>query len=263
MRPRVIGQRIIRRQTVASTMDEIAALAQNGEPEGTVVVAETQTAGRGRGGREWQAPPGTGVLCSILLRPTVPASRLGTLALVVGVTVAEAIEAETGQRCQLKWPNDVWLDERKVAGILIATRFEADRWPWVTVGIGINVNLPASSLPEGATSLLVATGQSHDRSRLLEHLLDGFETAYAAFVAGDGIADLAGWRRRAALVGERVSVITAEATRSGILRDVDDDGALLLETANGGRERIVTGDLVRGPRRQPASAVPADRGDGP
>ena len=248
-RERVIGRRVIRRQSVSSTMDEIAALAARGEPEGTVVVAETQTEGRGRAGRAWAAPPGTAILCSVLLRPAVPAARLGSLGLVAGVAVAETVERATGLECRLKWPNDVWLDERKVAGILLSTRYAIDQCPRVVLGIGLNVNLPASSLPEGATSLLVATGKTYDRSALLDLLLARLDAGYRAYLGAGGAPDLSGWRRRAALVGEPVAVVVEGAARTGVLRGAADDGALLLELPDGRLERVVSGDLVRGPVR--------------
>ena len=248
MTERLIGRRIVRRQTVTSTMDEAARLASAGEPEGTVVVAENQTDGRGRAGRSWAAPPGTGLLFSVVLRPAVAPASLGVMGLLAGVAVAEGIEAITGLGCRLKWPNDVWLDGKKVAGILTVSRLAEEHRPLVTIGVGINVNLPISTLPAGATSLLAETGETFERAALLDRVLAGLDDAYAAFVAGKGSADLTGWRTRAALVGETVSVLGTDRTWTGVLRDVAGDGALLLETTDGRLVRILSGDLVRGPR---------------
>ena len=248
MTERVLGRRIVRRQTVTSTMDEAAALAAAGEPEGTVVVAEFQTDGRGRAGRSWVAPPGTALLFSVVLRPAVPPASLGVLGLLAGVAVAEGIEATTGLGCRLKWPNDIWLAGKKVAGILTVSRFAEEHRPLVVLGVGINVNLPAPHVPDGGTSLLAETGETFDRTRVLDRVLVCLDDAYARFRAGNGMVDLSGWRSRAAMVGETVSVVGTGRTLTGVLRDVADDGALLLESTAGETFRIHSGELVRGPR---------------
>ena len=226
-------------------MDEIAKLAAAGAPEGTAVVAEEQTAGRGRAGRSWQAPPGTAILLSVLLRPPLPAARLGPLPLVVGAAVAEALETVAGVEPRLKWPNDVWLAERKVAGVLVTAREGAN--PSVVLGIGLNVNTPELALPAGATSLLVATGRAQDRDCLLDELLARLDGAYRRFLVS-GSFDLEGWRRRAVLVGETVTVEDGGRQRTGDLLGVDETGALLLREVDGAVARVVAGELSWGPR---------------
>jgi BirA family biotin operon repressor/biotin-[acetyl-CoA-carboxylase] ligase len=156
-----------------STQRELAADA----PEGAVAAAEEQTAGRGRLGRRWQAPAGTSVLVSINLRPTVEVARLPELSLVAGRATAEAIEEEIGIRPQVRFPNDVLIDGRKVAGILAEAREER-----VVLGIGINVNLEEGTLPRDvakpATSLLVESGRQVHRASLLATLLERLEARY-------------------------------------------------------------------------------------
>ncbi len=143
-------------------------------PEGAVAVAEEQTAGRGRLGRSWSAPPRTSVLVSINLRPLVDSARLPELSLVAGAAAAEAIAAETGLDPEVRFPNDLLIDGRKVAGILAEAR--DDR---VVLGIGINANIPAAQLPEpAATSLLAEAGAPVDRARLLAALLERLEAHY-------------------------------------------------------------------------------------
>ena len=242
-----IGRRIVRLATTASTMDDAAALAAGGEPEGTVVVAGVQTAGRGRAGRGWAAPVGTSILCSVLLRPTVAPSRLGTLPLLAGVAVAETVEAVTDRGCQLKWPNDVLIGSGKVAGVLMAARADADRVEHAIVGIGLNVNVAPDALPAGAASLLAATGRGHDLDAVLALLLRRLDAAYRAFIERGGRPELDGWRRRALYLGEPVAVRDGERTLRGVMRGVADDGALLLEREDGALARVVAGDLVRGP----------------
>ncbi len=250
----IVGRRIIHLGTVGSTMDEAEALAAVGEPEGTVIVADEQTAGRGRAGRSWRAPAGTGVLCSVLLRPSVPPARLGVLPLVAGVAVAESLEAVCGLPCQLKWPNDVWIDERKVAGVLVTARSGSHTIEHAVVGMGVNVNVRWDDLVEGAISLRVATGRDHDRDCVLATLLARLDAGYRTFVASHGTPDLGPWRRRAALLGDDVDVLVGDVSRSGIVRGVDDDGALLLETEPNRAERIYAGEITRGPMRVGTSA---------
>jgi BirA family biotin operon repressor/biotin-[acetyl-CoA-carboxylase] ligase len=152
-------------------------------PEGAVVVADEQTAGRGRLGRRWLAPAGTSLLCSIQLRPRVDPQRLPELTGVAAEAAAEAIEAVTGLAAEIKEPNDLLIGGRKVAGVLAEAREER-----VVLGIGININIPATELPEEvdvpATSLLVETGGETDRAELLVELLDRLERRYDAWVSG-------------------------------------------------------------------------------
>jgi BirA family biotin operon repressor/biotin-[acetyl-CoA-carboxylase] ligase len=166
-----------------STQRELAANA----PEGAVAVAEEQTAGRGRLGRPWHAAPRTGVLVSINLRPQIEVARLPELSIVVGLATADAIAAETGIRPEVRFPNDVLIGGRKVAGILAEAR--DDR---VVVGIGINVNVAEAQLPSGvdtpATSLLVESGAPVDRARLLVTLLERLESRYEAWISEAGCA---------------------------------------------------------------------------
>lgn len=238
-----IGRRVLRRDRVDSTMDEVLALAAAGEPDGTVVVADEQLAGRGRDGRPWIAPTGSSILCSVLLRPSSPPERLTTLPLLVGVAVAEAIEAVAPVKVQLKWPNDCWIDERKVAGVLIQARVLPTLA--VAVGIGINVHREAGHEP-GGTSIEAASGRAIDRDELLGALLDRLDREYRRFVEADGRPDLAPWRARAALVGEVVEVRDGSRRLRGVLTGVDWEGALLLRE-NDATIRVASGELVRGP----------------
>lgn len=152
-------------------------------PEGALAVAEEQTAGRGRLGRRWLAPAGTSVLCSLQLRPDAPGERLPELTGLAAQAVAEAVAALTGLEPELKFPNDVLVGGRKVAGVLAEAREER-----VVLGIGINVNVPAEQLPREvdrpATSLLAETGREHDRAELLAELLERLERRYEAWLSG-------------------------------------------------------------------------------
>ena len=244
---RRIGETTIRRGVVCSTMDEARFLAEAGAAEGTVVVANHQMAGRGRAGRHWIEQPGDALLLSVILRPDLPGTRLSLLPLLIGVAVAEALEAVAPICCQLKWPNDVWIDGRKVAGILLTTH-HGDGEQTVIAGVGINVDTPVERLPDGATSLAVASGTHLDREAVLDAVINRVDGSYGRFVDSGGSVDLAGWWRRAALVGETVQVVQGEQMLTGLYRGIDDDGALVLEGPGRERRRVAAGDLVRGPR---------------
>ncbi|HVL25387.1 MAG TPA: biotin--[acetyl-CoA-carboxylase] ligase [Thermomicrobiales bacterium] len=245
----MLGEPLIRRDVVASTMDMLARLAAAGAPEGTTVVAEYQTAGRGRAGRQWVAPPGTALLHSVLLRPKLAVQRLTPLAILVADAVVTTLEERYGLTARIKWPNDVLLNGQKVSGVLIQTRtFPGDAHPAVLVGVGINANVPVADLPEGGTSLLVATGQPVDRDDLMRAFLARLDVRYQELLAGDQADRVPAIQDRLAMRGEQVSIVDGGTTVTGRLCGIDASGALLLDTGEADLRRIVVGDLTRGPR---------------
>jgi BirA family biotin operon repressor/biotin-[acetyl-CoA-carboxylase] ligase len=244
----VIGARVLRYERVGSTMDEVTRLALAGEPEGTVVVAAEQTAGRGRAGRAWQAPPGSALLCSTLLRPQLAPADLGMLPLVAGVAVARAIEALGAGPAGLKWPNDVRVGGRKIAGVLMQSRVGAGGLEHVNLGIGINVVTPADRLPEGATSVLAITGRVVALAEVEAALMAELERTYRAFLAAGGHPDPGEWLARAEMLGEQVRVVDAGTEVAGVFVGITRDGALRLRQADGSERIVVAGDLTRGPR---------------
>lgn len=243
---------IHRYDTVASTMDVAARLAGLGAPERTAVVSSEQTAGRGRAGRPWQAPPGSSLSSTLIVRPAVPPDRLSTLPLVTGVAVAETIEKLTRASVQLKWPNDVWIGSdparRKVAGILAISTLRGSGVEHVLVGIGVNVASSPETLPPTATSLLAATGACLTPDDVLTAVLQEFDREYTAFLIAEGRPSLDAWRSRAALLGEHVTIDENGVPYSGIFVGIDDDGGLRLRSDNLGPRKFVAGDVVRGPR---------------
>jgi BirA family biotin operon repressor/biotin-[acetyl-CoA-carboxylase] ligase len=232
-------------------MDVASALARAGAGDRTAVVSDEQTAGRGRAGRAWHAPKGTGLFCTLILRPPVLPRRLPLLSLVTAVAVAETVEDISGSPTRLKWPNDVWLgtdpERPKVAGILITSRLAAAGVDVALVGIGVNLTARLEELPPGATSLLASTGVNIAPAALLPMLLERFDCHYRGFIEARG-ASLDAWRERAALLGEQVMIDTGDETLHGVFAGVDDDGALLLRNTAGTLRRVVAGDLTRGPR---------------
>jgi BirA family biotin operon repressor/biotin-[acetyl-CoA-carboxylase] ligase len=244
--PPFVGRAVHAFETVDSTQSVLARLAQGGAPEGTVVTAAHQTAGRGRHGHQWWDAPGAALLCSILLRPPVPVSRAPQLSLVAGLAVAEALDEAAGVAARIRWPNDVLIDGRKVSGILPDAVSGADGGvAYVLLGIGVNVNqdvFPAD-LAALATSLYLLTGQRRDVGDLLRPLMSALERRYGTWL-DTGFASLRDdWRRRSSTVGQRMA---APSGAEGVAIDVDDDGALLVDAGHGRVARLVAASSGRG-----------------
>jgi BirA family biotin operon repressor/biotin-[acetyl-CoA-carboxylase] ligase len=235
-----------------STQRVARELARAGAEEGTAVIAERQTAGRGRLGRQWHSPPGLNLYCSIVLRPPLPPGAVPQIALVAGTAVAAAIAEETGVTAAIKWPNDVLVDGKKVSGILTEMDAEVERVQHVIAGIGVNLNAPASAFPPElrakATSLRLATGRRIDRAAFTGRLLAALEARYGRFLAvGFASSVRAEWESLSCLTGTRVSVAGPDGELAGRALGLDDDGALRLETDGSGIVRVVAGEVtVRG-----------------
>jgi BirA family transcriptional regulator, biotin operon repressor / biotin---[acetyl-CoA-carboxylase] ligase len=231
-----------------STNDVAATLADRGADEGTLVLADMQTAGRGRLGRSWASPAGAGIYASLILRPELQVATLVTIA--AGVAIAEAIENATGLSPHLKWPNDVIITDRgagagrKIAGIL-AESGATGTSRWVVVGFGINV-LPAAYPPDvasRATSLEGELGRHVDRGLVLAECLRMMSARYDELKAGRAAEVLRAWRARgAAMVGRRVEWQADGQARQGIARDIDDTGALVISD-DSGLVRVISGEV--------------------
>lgn len=233
---------------IESTNLEAKSLALDGAPEGTVVIAETQTAGRGRLGRRWVSPAGKGLLFSVLLRPPIPMADAHLLTLVAAVATAEATERQSGVDVAIKWPNDLYVAERKVGGILLEVSGEQDEVDWVVAGIGLNVNTEYSELPvalrRSAVSLRMAGGAPVDRSELLARILLALETHYVQAVRTGFEQALAGFRSRDYLRTRTISVQTREGAVVGEATGIDDRGALLVELPHRHVRRFHAGDVT-------------------
>jgi BirA family biotin operon repressor/biotin-[acetyl-CoA-carboxylase] ligase len=215
-----------------------------------VVLAEAQSAGRGRLGRTWHSPRGKNLYCSIVLRPALSPSTVPQLALVAGLAAARAIET-LGLRPAIKWPNDVLLDGRKAVGIITEMEAELDRVHVVIVGIGVNVNGAAADFPpylrETATSLAIAAGRPIDRVRFAAALIDALDADYRRFVAAGFAVLRADWEQRSALAGRAVTVRWADGEVAGTVAGIDDDGALRLVDATGTSRRVLAGEVTLRP----------------
>jgi BirA family biotin operon repressor/biotin-[acetyl-CoA-carboxylase] ligase len=238
-------------EVTGSTNADLLARADAGEPEGAVLVAEEQNAGRGRLGRTWTSPPRAALTFSVLLRPAaVPRARLGWLPLLAGVAVAAAVRAAAGVDAELKWPNDVLVPPRKLAGILAEASGDA-----VVVGIGVNVSTgPAELPPPGpgglpATSLAIEGAASPGRERLLAEILAGLERRYRAWSADFGDPERSGVRaeytRLCGTLGRRVRVeLPGGRLLDGLAAGIDADGRLLVSVPPEADLPIAAGDIV-------------------
>ncbi len=244
LRTERIGKRIYAYNTTDSTMDVAHRLAGAGEPEGTVVAAEHQRRGRGRLGRSWVSPKGKGITLSVILRPTLQLAEAPLITLMAAVAAARAIQAATTLKPEIKWPNDLMVRNKKVAGILTELSAELNRVNTVVVGIGVNVNTPRSALPTHATSLAEEAGERIDRVELAKGLLRQLDRCYADFLAEGPEAVLKQWRRFAGFLGRRIRVVVEGKTVDGQAVDVDSNGALLVRTDTGFVEAVAAGEVL-------------------
>jgi len=242
-----IGKTIHHFHTLDSTNSKAYQLALDGAEEGEVVVAESQEKGRGRLGRQWFSPPFLNLYLSVILRPKIPPHQASLITLMAAIATADAIQKFSGFLPLIKWPNDILLRNRKVAGLLNEINSEMDRIHFVILGIGINLNMDekmfSKEIRTAATSLKREMGQTISRKAFLQSLLQELEKWYTIFMKQGSAFILKAWRDRAHLKGRRVKVTSFGETLGGIAVDVDSDGALILETADGKRKRVVAGDI--------------------
>jgi BirA family biotin operon repressor/biotin-[acetyl-CoA-carboxylase] ligase len=242
---------------LTSTNDTARALAAAGAPHGTVVWARSQSAGRGRQGRTWFSPPGN-LYVSVILRPCIPPARLAELGFLAALGVAEALDDVLGaRRAELKWPNDVLLEGRKVAGILSEAGVAAGAPPAVILGIGINLREAPAGTPYPATSLAAEGAAEVTPGRMLDALLAALARWLARWAAEGFAPARAAWMGRAHRLGRPARVRTGEGWLEGRLTALDEDGALLIETAAGPR-RVTAGEVAFAPGEAEGGA-PAER----
>jgi len=240
-----LGHAIIHLQQTTSTNDVARDMARRGAPDGALVLADAQTAGRGRRGRAWNAPAGQCLLCSLILRPALAPARATRLTMLAAVAIARAILA-LGLPAVLKWPNDILINGRKAGGILTEAQTLGDKLEHVIVGLGINVNVSAgglTALAPRATSLLAEGGQPVEREHLLRLLLAEMEAPYLAMTRDGGEAVFQEWRVLLETLGRDVHVTTDSDVIEGRAEDVDGDGALLVRQTGGQLVRVSAGDV--------------------
>ena len=241
---RRLGKRIHAYEETDSTMDIAHRLGSGGEPEGSVVVAEGQGKGRGRMGRSWASPKGKGVYCSILLRPPLRPSEVSRITLMAAVAVARAVQQAADVKPQIKWPNDILIGSKKVAGILTELNGELNRVNYCVIGVGINVNTPARQLPPEGTSLSEEAGGKVSRVEVARALITQMDSLYEEFLSRGLEPILDGWRGFAGFLGRRIRVEIQGRRVEGQAMDVDAGGALLVRTDTGLIESISAGDVL-------------------
>jgi len=249
-----IGKEVLFFDELDSTNTKASKLAREGVVEGTVVIAESQSKGRGRIERSWYSPPGANIYTSIILRPKLPPQATQTITLVSAVALAEAIEETAGVRPSLKWPNDILVGGKKVAGILTEMSSESDRVKHIIIGIGINVNIEVTDLPGGlrypASSLKHESGSKIDRTELVRNLYSRLEKWYKILLSDGSEEIVETWREYFTFVGKEIRIegyrgIGAEPViTEGICLGIDSDGALLIKERSGAIERVVAGDMT-------------------
>ena len=241
---RVIGKKIYYFEALASTMDSAMDLAMKGAPEGTLVVAETQTRGKGRLGRAWFSPKYKGIYLSLILKPDILPNQASVLTLLSAVAACEAIKEVCRQDAQIKWPNDIFLNNKKIGGILTEMAAETDRVSFVVIGIGLNVNNDKKSLISGASSLKEEIGEPVSRLQLLQEFLRRIEINYSLFRKKETAHILEKWRQNSLTLGRRVKVYAHKEYLEGEAQDVDVDGGLLVRVDSGITKKVMAGDVV-------------------
>ncbi len=238
-------------QTVSSTNTLLKEMAANGEPTGTVVIADYQSAGKGRQGKYWRAPVGSSLLFSLLFRPGWPATQAQWLMMIAGLAVAESLRAYTELKVQLKWPNDIVFGDnlpwRKCGGLLLETGFVGSALGSAILGIGINANIPSadlSKLSENATSLQVETGRAIRRLPLLADIIFRLESLYDT--ASQGHSPLTRWKAHLVDFGYpvRAQVTGADRAIEGIAIDTDSWGRMLIRDSGGNIHTFTAGEVA-------------------
>jgi BirA family biotin operon repressor/biotin-[acetyl-CoA-carboxylase] ligase len=232
---------------IDSTNVHARVIADRGAPEGTIVLAEAQLRGKGRMGRPWFSPAGQGIYVSVILRPRVLPPEATQLVLLAAVAAAEALLAHAAMPLTVKWPNDILVGGKKIAGILTEMRLDGNRIDHVVVGLGVNVNTPAESMPLEiagiATSLCAATGRMFSRAELLRTYLEKLEGYYGLFQEGHFEPIRERWLDLARIIGKQVKIAGVGRTYEGKVVDIDPNGFLILQTPDGAVQRILAGDV--------------------
>jgi len=251
LRTQYIGKEIHHFNVIDSTQDLAIKLAERDAPQGIVVIAEKQKKGRGRIGRQWSAPEG-GIWLSVILRPKIPTAESTILPLATALAMRNAIKHACNVDAKLKWPNDVIVNGKKIAGILVEMSCEADRINYVVIGIGINANVNVRKIESsrkgtpgyyGVTSLMKEADKEVDRIELVKKILAELEQVYLELERAGSDMIIQSWKNHSATIGSNVTVALNEMCFEGKAVDIDYDGALLVKLPNGNIKRIVAGDV--------------------
>lgn len=239
-----IGKKIYYFEALSSTMDTAIQLGMNGSAEGTLVLSESQTKGRGRLGRSWSSPKYKGIYLSLILKPKILPFEAPVLTLLSAVSICEAIRDSCGLKVDIKWPNDILIQNKKLGGILTEMSAEMDKINFVVIGAGINVNNDKKDLIKGATSLKNEKKENLDRIGLLQEIMRKIESNYLLLTRKGPEPIIEKWREHNITLGRRVKVYSQKEHFEGEAVDIDKDGGLLLRNDNGLVAKITVGDVV-------------------
>ncbi len=246
MKSKIIGRKIVYREVVDSTNKVAKEMAQKGAEEGTVIIAEEQTAGKGRLGRLWFSPAGQGLWFSIILRSQISPADAPKMTLVAAVAVARTLR-EIGIPVGIKWPNDILIRERKLAGILTEMNAEIDKVNYLIVGIGINISLNGDVLPDEIASVATSMEEYAEggisRIRVLASILNNFDSLYQEFTTGGFSNILDSWKDMSVTLNRRVKIHALGKIDEGLAFDIDEDGALILKKDDGTIKRVLSGEV--------------------
>lgn len=243
LQTKLFGREIVYRDTVDSTNTLCSELALQGRPEGTIVLAEEQTRGKGRMSRQWMSPKYGGIYMSIILRPNIIPLIAPQLTLISAVSAANALREFCKADVSIKWPNDILLDGKKLAGILTEMNAESDRINFIILGIGINVNSKKIDLPDIATSLFESFKRSYSRIKILQNILFNFERDYNDFLKDGFLHFRERWNELSSTLYRRVRVKCMNREFEGEVKAIDIDGALIVKLQNGKDEKVISGDI--------------------
>ena len=250
MNTRWAGHPVTCYDVIASTNLQAKMDAENGAGQGALVVADMQTAGRGRRGRGWSSPPGTNVYFSLILKPEIPPDKASMLTPVMGMAVAEGIQRTCDAKAMIKWPNDIVIDGKKVCGILAEMSVESEYIHYVVIGVGINVGLQEfpAEVARTAICLQEACGKKVSRAELVTNVMRAFEEYYDIFLERENLSGLAErYDRMLVNCGQEVRVLDPKAEFQGIARGINESGELLVERKDGTVTSVYAGEVsVRG-----------------
>ena len=249
LQSRTIGRRIQIYDQVSSTNDLALQCGIDGAQEGTLILAENQTQGRGRHGRRWHAPPGSSILASIILRHRLRADQVGLPNLIGAVAIATAINELTDLPTQIKWPNDVLIQGKKVSGVLTELEYDRHRQPFFVMGFGVNVNTTRADLPEelraSATSVQIESNTETSRVVLLQAILHRLEENYLRLKHNDIEPIIATANSLSYRFGDWIQIKTSDGAFRGQVEMIDQDGGLLLKDMNGNRQKFLVGEVLQ------------------
>jgi BirA family biotin operon repressor/biotin-[acetyl-CoA-carboxylase] ligase len=246
LKTRTIGRELHLYPEVVSTNTLSMEMASKGAPEGTVLIAETQTGGKGRLGRKWISPKGN-LYFSVVLRPDLPTHKAPLLTLMGAVAVASAVRKTCSVQAAIKWPNDILVSGRKVSGLLTEMSAETDRIRHIVLGIGVDVNMPLDALPpevrETATSLAAEAGKNIDRTMLLQQILRELDNRYRVLLESEAEM-LSEWKELNVTLGNWVSVSGPREVFEGLAQGIDPEGRLIVRLDDGGLRQVAAGDVT-------------------